>query len=107
MVFEDSLDSPSGDKTEVEKHLLPPAIYVRDRMSSNGTWIDETHRLGNPAFATPGYLLRHGQRVSILGEGYSWVFQLDQPRTADLKLTDAEMLRDNEVSLNAQWPSHP
>jgi hypothetical protein len=98
-------DNPNPDEDQPPKFAAdgtvrmppPPAIYVRDRMSSNGTYVDDEHHIGNPAYATPGYLLRHGQRVSILGEGFAWVFELVQPLTADLGLPDTETCVDNEV----------
>jgi len=105
MVFEDSIGTAkagplldmAATNCTLKSQSLPPAIYVRDRMSINGTWIDNGHRIGHPSYATPGYLLRHGQRVSILGEGYEWVFELYQPATAHLQFADEEMRHDNEV----------
>ena len=84
---------------EPQENAPPTAVYVRDRQSSNGTWVDDKTLLGRTAREPKSYLLHHGQKVSIIGAGVSWIFELEQPATSNLEFRDRGTRFDNDVSL--------
>lgn len=66
---------------------VEPVVYVRDRQSANGTYVNGI-LIGRGCGVTPGRLLEHGDVVS---SGADWRFKVKLLRMKRVPLSDVQL----------------
>lgn len=74
-----------------------PVVYVRDRQSANGTFVNGI-LIGRGNGVTPGWLLEHGDIVS---SGADWRFKVKLLKRNRVPLSDLQ-LAEAKASQNAR-----
>lgn len=99
-ISSDSESLVSRNHCEIYTVVYEPGvhhIYVRDRKSFNGTFVNDT-LIGKAPDLTPGYLLEDGDEIGILPH---WKFILHQEksppqiRMSDVQLAESRVGRGN------------